>query len=645
MRTPPPTPTPVKAKDFFHSRAVAIAAVALAGAVAGAIFLPSVTESATPRSPGTLAPGALAGAVIWLLLWLIVAALLSGRLQEKTGSLLNRTGIVLAVSLAPLISYLPYLIYRTGLEGDIATLPPLGTRPSAILLLIWSLLLLAALLRLTLGSSESRLVGLLTRKPAWTLGALMLVWLVVFFILDVTKLQYMQVTTVNSALFREAMLDVTDPRGFMWSNLLYDSGNTIFSVHINAIFLFLLPLFRIWPDYRWLLLISDVALALSAWPAYLIARRHFSTAVSLLIAAMLLLHPIMTAQPGLSDFSELRFLPVLFLTACYFFERKKLLLFAIAAFFVLTIREDMGLFVAFFGLYALVRRYPWQWVVLPLAAGLGWFVALGSVLLPRLAPSGTAARAALRYANLGSSGSEIAKTLLFKPWKAIEAAFSTPSHIGVAYGLFISFGLGIPLLSASVILAVPAVSELMFQSTTNLVNFMALPAVPALIFAYTNGLARFDRIAQRRWNLTAGRTAAIAAVFFFFLGLSTFHAWFNPDLYRPRYNYDAAREALAMVPEDGSVMMPEFMLAYGKQSQIVRGFHQIAYELDLRNTYHVSEDYVIVDRRIPSRDADNRYYTGLRDVTELLAGSPDYRKVYSQDDIELFVKNGKEPVI
>lgn len=630
--------------EFFHNRFTAPAMVALGGFAGGAVFLPAVLESASVRSPGTLLPAGLAGAVALILFWLALSALLSSRLAQSTGELMRRTGVIFAVSLAPLISYFPYLIYRSSLSGESVEVPPLGSRPSAIVLLLWSMLLLAVLLRMILGQEESRLLNRLTRRPAITLVAMMVVWLFIFFIFDVTKIQYMHVSSVNSALFREAMTDVFDSRGFMWSNLLYADGSTIFGVHINAIFFFILPIFRLWPDYRLLLFISDVALVLAALPAYLIARRHFSTAISLLISAMLLMHPILTAQPGRSDFSELRFVPVLFLFACYFFEKKRPWAFAVIAFFMLTVREDMGLFLAFFGVYALIRRYPWRWIVLPAVAGLGWFVAMGAVLLPRLGPGGKAARAALRYSNLGNSGGEIATTLLLKPWKVMQAAFATPSHIGVAYGLLVSFGLGLPLLSGAIVLAIPSTSELMFQNTTNLVNFMALPIVPALLFAYINGLYRLDQISQKRWKLKVGKTAAVAGVFFFFLSATAFHAWFNTELLQPRYNYDAAREAFSQVPGNASLMMPEFMLVYSRPDQTVRGFHQIEYEIDERNSFQVTEDYVILDGRIPERAAGNRYYHGLQKVTDLLENSADYRKVYSRDDIQLYVKNGHEPV-
>jgi len=629
--------------EITRRPAVALALVGVSGFGGGAVFLPAMAQSAQPRDPLTLFVAGLFGACAYLLLWLAASAALAGPTGITAGRLLRRTALVFAVSLAPLISYFPYLIYRTSLEGESVELPPLGTRYSSIALLVWSLLLLAALLRLTLGSNESRLLNRLTRRPALTLIIMMAVWLVVFFILDVVKDQYMQVTTVNSALFKEAMTHVFDSRGFMFSNLLYGSGATLFGVHINAIFLFVLPVFRLWPDYRWLLLLGDIALALSAWPAYLIARRLFSPALSLLLAAMVLLNPILCAQPGRSDFSEMRFMPVLFLTAFYLFEKKHFWAFAATALAMMTIREDMGLFIGFFGIYGLIRRRSLKWTLAPLVGGFGWFALMGAVLLPRLGPSGTAVRASLRYSNLGSSGSEIARTIIFRPWKAIQAATATSSHIGAIYGILLISGLGLAFLSGAVIFAIPAMAELLFQQTTTFNNFMAVPLVPTLAVAVILGLARLDHFYQRRFNLAAGRAAVLTGVFVFFVTSSPFHTWYNPDLYRPRYNYDAALEAFNQVPANASLMMPEFMLAYSAPGQTVRGFHQVWYQEQLDGRFDLTEDYVIIDRRRPARLAsDNHYYDGIDEALSRVTDSSEFTKVMGREDIELYVRNGAD---
>ena len=626
--------------NIAHSRRAAALLVVLSGFIGGAVFLTAVIDAANPRNAAAFMIAGLAGASVYVLLWLAVTVIWSRHTARAAGGLAPTTGIIFAFSLAPLISYLPYLMYRTSIQGDSVELPPLASRPSAIILLVWSLLLLAMLLRMTLGGAGSRILSAITRRPAVTLAVMIAAWLAVFFPLDVLKDHYMQTTTVNSALFREAMTHVLDSRGFMFSNLAYGSGASIFGVHISAIFLFIFPLFRIWPDYKFLLLLGDIALALSAVPIYLIARRRFSTALSLLFAAMVLLSPIITAAPGRGDFSEVRFMPVLFLTAFYCFEKKRFWMFMLASVAMMTIREDMGLFIAFFGFYSIMRRRSLMWVLGPLAAGLGWFGLMGGILLPRIGPSGTAVRASVRYANLGSSGGEIAKTIIFRPWKAIQAALSTPSHVGAVYGILQISGLGVAFLSGAVIFAIPAAAELLFQQTTTFNNFMAIPLVPTLTVAAALGLDRLGLFCQHRFNLDAGRVAALVGVFIFFVSVSPFHTWFNPDLYWPRYNYDAAREAFSEVPANARLIMPEFMLAYATPDQTLRGYHQVQYQEVMERQFVLTEDYVIIDRRLPARvAAGNHYYESMGQVRSLVADNPDFTRVLDRDGIELYVRN------
>jgi hypothetical protein len=173
---------------------------------------------------------------------------------------------------------------------------------------------------------------------------------------------------------------------------------------------------------------------------------------------------------------------------------------------------------------------------------------------------------------------------------------------------------------------------------------MAVPAAATLIVSFMYGLSRIDRICQGLWRLEPGRTAAVLGVIMFFLALAPFHTWFNPDLYRPRYNYEAAREAFWMIPDDARIRLPEFMLAYAKPEQTLSGFHQATYQEDLEGGFSIKDDYIIIDRRIPARTGDDRYYNGLEDVTDFLMASPDFRKVYERDDIALYVRNGHEPV-
>jgi uncharacterized membrane protein len=632
---------------FSSLRRFSYAIPPAAGFFAGAVFGSAFTEPKPHLSPAFMLVSGFVGAALLTALWLTVSFLIA--IKTGKGKLARRLSVWFGVGMLPLISFSPYLIHRSGLNEISEELPPLGARYAATTLMLLSLLLIFVLLRLVLTRGKnSKIYLFLTSHPVLTLTFMAIAWLAVFLPMDVLKNQYMQVTTVNSAAFHDGMTHVFDSRGFMYSSLIYGSGASLFAVHINAVLLLILPLFRLWPDPRSLLFISDVALAASVFPLYLIARMHFSKGLSLLLALMLILHPTLTAQPGRSDFSELRFMPVLFLTAVYLFEKKRFWWFMGICALMMTIREDMGIFVAFFGIYALIRHYPRRWVLSSLGAGLAAFLFLGAALLPHLSPGDSAIRVSVRYSHLGSSGSDIVKTIFFRPWKIFQAAFAGPSHIGVAYGIFLTFGLGIAFLSGAIILAIPAVAELMLQNTTNFATFMALPTVPIMMVAFIYGLDRFDRIVTRRWKIDAGRVALITATVMFFLSISAFHTWFNPDMYRPRYNYDAAIKAFNMVPDNAKLMMPEYMLADGKPNQTLRGFHQVVYQNELKGKFNLTEDYVIIDRRIPNRDAGNQYYRGLAEVTNLLNNSSNFTCVFSQNDIELWIRNrivfAKEPL-
>ncbi len=170
-----------------RGRTMAAILVGASGFGGGMVFIPSFLDAAPARTPSTLIASGSARAVTYILLWLSVSFLLAVRSGQPAGNLIRRTGKIFTVSLAPLISYFPYLVHRTSLEGESVEVPPLSPTFSAVILLLWSLALLAVLLRLTLGKKESPLLAKLTRRPAVTLAIMMATWLVVFFILDLLK--------------------------------------------------------------------------------------------------------------------------------------------------------------------------------------------------------------------------------------------------------------------------------------------------------------------------------------------------------------------------------------------------------------------------------------------------------------------------
>ena len=84
----------------------------------------------------------------------------------------------------------------------------------------------------------------------------------------------------------------------------------------------------------------------------------------------------------LSPFQVRAFATVLLLWALYFLERGWFWPFLGAAALAMTARTEVGLVVAMFGLYALLRRRAWPFVVAPLVLGLGYFLVVMQLVVP-----------------------------------------------------------------------------------------------------------------------------------------------------------------------------------------------------------------------------------------------------------------------
>jgi|GEM_PF-1871399 len=128
--------------------------------------------------------------------------------------------------------------------------------------------------------------------------------------------------------------------------------------HVSPIIVLLAPLYRLWPDARLLLLLQAVALAIGAWPLALLARRrllpHWPQGAHL---AALLLALIYLTYPALGfvnrfEFHEEVFAVPLLLLAFWALEARRLGVMSLALLLAMLTKEDVGLTVAAFGLWA-----------------------------------------------------------------------------------------------------------------------------------------------------------------------------------------------------------------------------------------------------------------------------------------------------
>lgn len=144
--------------------------------------------------------------------------------------------------------------------------------------------------------------------------------------------------------------------------------------HVELILLALVPIYALFAAPQTLLIIQILALASGAFAVYAIGRCFLSRSASLAVALAYLLSPLV-GNAALFEFHALPFAIPLLLAAAYGYLRRRFGFFLLFAVLALTVREDVALVVAAFGLVALIDRRRWYWTAAPLALGAAWFAA------------------------------------------------------------------------------------------------------------------------------------------------------------------------------------------------------------------------------------------------------------------------------
>ncbi len=194
-------------------------------------------------------------------------------------------------------------------------------------------------------------------------------------------------------------------------------------VHMSPGLFLLVPGYAVFPSPYYLLIIQTIALALGAWPLFLFARKVLvSDRWALGVAGAYLLYPALS-WVNIFDFHEIAFFVPLLLFALWFLEidrwRLALVFLALAA----SMKEDATLAIAFVGFYIMWRkRYRWKIGLAVTLVSLLYFLLSIFVIMPFF---GGGFLRVDRYAHLGTTLPEIAKTFIVRPGYVLNT-FATP---------------------------------------------------------------------------------------------------------------------------------------------------------------------------------------------------------------------------
>ncbi|MHB1389867.1 MAG: DUF2079 domain-containing protein [Thermoleophilia bacterium] len=580
--------------------------------------------------------------------FLVCAALLSFFWLASSSSISRRTGIELeivrenttwpftAFAFLPIL-FLPFVDYQSQRVTFLSESSLLSMHCQVGIVAVLSAGLVFSLTASRFKELRGGLIDKAVHHPAITISFIVVAWVVTGTIMEVLRNHFLNNPGNNLPVFFDVLNNVFSENGVLYSHLLQVDGSSLLGVHGNFIWFLVSPIFRIWPSYTWLITISNIGLALASVPLYLLSRQFFSRGISILFVLIYLFNRTIMSQPGSGDISEERFLPVLLFSTVYFWQRKKFWSFACFAFLSLLVREDVGIVIAILGLISLIKKRDIKWWAVPLIGGVTWFSFMILWMVPHFNPSGTAAKMHVLYPNLGSTGKEILFTLAFKPWVVIKTIFFNKHHLAAIYGLWQSFGFGAPLLSIFLLLPAPYVGENLLSATSmSLSHFNAIGICATLMPAFIYGLVNLERFSKNRWNRSIVVTLLLCTLF---ATAALTYSWFSPNLYLPRYNYDEAVSIVDMLPDDATIILPEFMTSVARPAQTIRAYQQLAYAIpDEDGKIYIKESYVIIDTSVPDSFRGSQYFDGLSFIRGTVYSSPDFTRIYEGGNLQLYKK-------
>ncbi|MDQ4131063.1 MAG: DUF2079 domain-containing protein [Actinomycetota bacterium] len=330
--------------------------------------------------------------------------------------------------------------------------------------------------------------------------------------------------------------------------------------HFHPILLVLTPLYWLWADPRMLFIAQAVLIAASIFPVFsYCARRLGRRCAYMLAGAYASFWGIHSAIAF--DFHEVAFAPLLIalMIDAADLGRWRRFFGALAA--LLLVKESLGIFAAFFGLYLLVTR-RWRQGAITLAIGVVWFLLTTKLFIPLLA-DGRPYRH-WNYRQFGDDLPEALANIASYPGLFFDVLLGSPEKLRALWYFFVPF-LCLTVASPLVILTVPLLLEKMLSTNPFMWGtelHYSLTIAPVIVMGAAAGLhnllrlpgvERLRAVGLRPPTLAA---AATAVILFANAWIATgFPLWSltDPDFYRRSPADRVVQRALAKVPPQASV--------------------------------------------------------------------------------------------
>jgi uncharacterized membrane protein len=321
--------------------------------------------------------------------------------------------------------------------------------------------------------------------------------------------------------------------------------------HFSPIFLFLVPFYFVFPHPETLLVLQTLALALGAWPIYLLAKLRLPAGYAAMwVLVYLFFVPL--AWINLYDFHDVALSVAPLGFAIYFLERDRRALFVLSLLVTFLVKEEMGLIGAGFGAYALLSKRDWMVGLGVLAGSIIVFEAVIQIAIPFFAGGLSYPYIGIRYAEVGGSPRGILTTLVTDPVRIARAVLQ-PKKV---YFVIAIFGpvLGLSALAGwAALVLLPPLGYLLLSSYEPQFSFTSqysAPLIPLVVGTAILALGRMPESARRPLMVAV---VVSSLVFSWAFGDLPFSRKFDPSLFSTQSRYASFIPQLSRIAPDARV--------------------------------------------------------------------------------------------
>lgn len=319
----------------------------------------------------------------------------------------------------------------------------------------------------------------ISRWGWWAWAAIFLHFLLVLF-LGLSR-HWGYLTSVNDlGVFDQAAWGTMHGQ-FLLNTSQFDQPINWLGFHFHPVILLFVPLYAIAPHPEWFTLAQALALAVTAWPLFLLASRVLeSEAAGLIWAVAYLVNPFLL-NAAAWDFHPVALAAPFLALGLLAIERADGRLLLLSCLPLLLIQEHLGASVAGFGLVWGIRRREWKTAAALILLGLVHLLLVVALVMPAFSPTGSHVMLASdhgqlgRYGWLGQSVGDIALNLLLHPWPVVQKVLLGWRYLALLLLPFLGFPLVAPL---SLLPAMPDLAA----------NLLSANPMPRSVFAYHSAL-------------------------------------------------------------------------------------------------------------------------------------------------------------